>query len=241
MTDQQHRFIDEYLIDCNGTHAAIRAGYAKHSAQAVSSRLLSNAKVADELARRQKKLSEDAQITQKMVLERYWAIATANPNELTQYRRDNCRHCWGEGHAYQWTLPEYEAACEKAAADDVAAPPCIGGTDFDFTRPPHPDCPECKGEGRGAMHVADTRKLSDGALALYAGVKVGKDGLEIKVHDQLAALNAVGRHLGFFNDKLEVAVGEFDTAKLADTFGEAMAKSRKMTEAMRKDRAGGDD
>lgn len=35
MTDKQKRFCDEYLIDCNATQAAIRAGYSKKTAHAI--------------------------------------------------------------------------------------------------------------------------------------------------------------------------------------------------------------
>lgn len=39
---KQRAFVREYLIDRNGTQAAIRAGYSAHTAQEQSSRLLSN-------------------------------------------------------------------------------------------------------------------------------------------------------------------------------------------------------
>lgn len=42
---RQERFCREYIIDLNGTQAAIRAGYAENSAQEQASRLLSNAMV----------------------------------------------------------------------------------------------------------------------------------------------------------------------------------------------------
>lgn len=240
LSDNVKRFVDEYLVDLNGTQAVIRAGYAKGSARQTATRLLTNAVVAAEIARRQKMLSEKTEITHEMVLERYWMIATANPNDLAQYRRENCRHCWGDNHLYQWTLPEYEAACLQAKEDGLADPPEAGGFDFDPTRPPHPDCPQCRGEGVGRVFVTDTRKLTPQAAALYAGVKLGKDGLEVKTHNQLAALEAVGRHIGFFKDKVEVSTGDFDPAKLGAIFGEAMAKSRAMTEAMRRDRESSD-
>lgn len=36
MTDKQKRFCDEYLIDCNATQAAIRAGYSPKTAEKAS-------------------------------------------------------------------------------------------------------------------------------------------------------------------------------------------------------------
>ena len=42
LSEQRQRFVDEYLIDLNGTQAAIRAGYSVKTAQEQASRLLSN-------------------------------------------------------------------------------------------------------------------------------------------------------------------------------------------------------
>ncbi len=53
MTPKQERFIAEYLVDLNGTQAAIRSGYSPKTAQEQASRLLSNAMVAAEIQKRQ--------------------------------------------------------------------------------------------------------------------------------------------------------------------------------------------
>lgn len=45
LTIRQTRFIDEYLVDYNGTQAAIRAGYSQMAAKEQASRLLTNANV----------------------------------------------------------------------------------------------------------------------------------------------------------------------------------------------------
>lgn len=45
MNAKQKRFCDEYLIDCNATQAAIRAGYSEKTAQEQGARLLSNVMV----------------------------------------------------------------------------------------------------------------------------------------------------------------------------------------------------
>ena len=45
MTPKQAAFIDEYLIDHNGTQAAIRAGYSKRTARQQAVELLANAEV----------------------------------------------------------------------------------------------------------------------------------------------------------------------------------------------------
>ncbi len=45
LAPMQDRFCSEYLVDLNGTQAAIRAGYSEKSAHAEASRLLKNVKV----------------------------------------------------------------------------------------------------------------------------------------------------------------------------------------------------
>lgn len=45
MTEKQKRFCDEYLIDCNATQAAIRAGYSAKTANEQSTRLLANVNI----------------------------------------------------------------------------------------------------------------------------------------------------------------------------------------------------
>ncbi len=68
LTARQERFVAEYLIDLNATQAAIRAGYAKKSADVEGSRLLVNAKVAEAVAAAQAERSERTEITQDYVL-----------------------------------------------------------------------------------------------------------------------------------------------------------------------------
>lgn len=205
LTDKQRRFVDEYLIDLNATQAAIRAGYSKKTAPEQASRLLTNVKVAEAIAAGKSELSKRAEITADMVLERFWNIATADPNELIQLRRVCCRYCHGEDHAYQWRDPKEYAGALIAAdkADAKALPTDDGGYGFVATADPHPGCPRCYGEGHMDAHALDTRKLSDRSRMLYAGVKVTKDGVEIKMHDQMKALESVAKHLGMFVDRHE--------------------------------------
>lgn len=46
MTAKQARFIDEYLVDANGTQAAIRAGYGAAGARVAAHRLLTNVAIS---------------------------------------------------------------------------------------------------------------------------------------------------------------------------------------------------
>lgn len=42
LTPKRKRFADEYLVDCNGTQAAIRAGYSEKSSGTTASKLLAD-------------------------------------------------------------------------------------------------------------------------------------------------------------------------------------------------------
>lgn len=82
--------------------------------------------------------------------------------------------------------------------------------DDDPHEEPNKQCTRCRGYGRGKLIVSDTRNLSDDALALFAGIKIGKDGLEVKMHDKAAALVNVARHLGMFIDRIDAKVDHGD-------------------------------
>lgn len=53
LSDRQARFVDEYLLDANGTQAAIRAGYGAAGARVTAHRLLTNAAISSAVAARQ--------------------------------------------------------------------------------------------------------------------------------------------------------------------------------------------
>ncbi len=68
MTPKQQRFVDEYMIDCNGTQAAIRAGYSPKTADQQASRLLTKVKVAAAIAEAKQKQTERTEIDADYVL-----------------------------------------------------------------------------------------------------------------------------------------------------------------------------
>lgn len=205
LSPKRAEFVRQYLVDLNGTQAAIRAGYAPRSASQQADDLLRNPQVAAAVKEAMDERAARTEITADLVLKRWWDIANANVNDVVQYRRGACRYCYGTRHRFQWRSErEYQDACREAEAAKQEAPMCDGGFDFDETVSPHAKCPECNGLGVGRVQATDTDKLSGSALLLYDGVKATKDGLEIKILDRLKALDNVARHLGMFNDKLKV-------------------------------------
>lgn len=55
MTGKQEKFCVEYLVDLNGTQAAIRAGYSAKTAEATASRLLRNVNIKNYINELRKK------------------------------------------------------------------------------------------------------------------------------------------------------------------------------------------
>lgn len=99
---QQKRFVAEYLKDGNATQAAIRAGYSVKTAEQIGHQLLKKASVAQAIAQQQKASIERTLGSADEVLAQMWQLATFDANQLSQYRRGACRHCWGFGHHYKW-------------------------------------------------------------------------------------------------------------------------------------------
>ena len=65
LTKKQRRFADEYLIDCNATQAAIRAGYSPKTAKVTGAKMLTNvnlkAYIDEQLERIHNEKTADAQ------------------------------------------------------------------------------------------------------------------------------------------------------------------------------------
>ncbi len=59
MTAKQKRFCTEYLIDCNATQAAIRAGYSAKTAYSVGQRMLKNVEVKKYIDEQFERLKND--------------------------------------------------------------------------------------------------------------------------------------------------------------------------------------
>lgn len=207
--DQHELFCQEYLKDLNITQSAIRAGYSSVSAKQQGHRVFQRNEIQDRIAYLKKDRAEALKIEQVDVLSRLWGIATADPRELVKHKIVNCRFCWGEKHEYQWVDEhEYEKACQECREDEQSEPMCDGGFGFRRTKAPHPECTKCDGEGKGYVHVEDTSNLSETAQLLYAGVEQGKEGIKVKMHDQMGALKLVGQHIGMFKDKIEHDVSD---------------------------------
>ena len=61
-----------------------------------------------------------------------------------------------------------------------------------------------------SVKVKTTDQMPRDKLGAIAGIKEGANGIEIKLNDKEKALELIGRHLGMWNDKVELS-GEVKT------------------------------
>lgn len=256
LDSRQAKFVDLWLVTQNGTQSYLDAGYECKSdavAAAAASRLLKKVKDHPYTLAKRAELFANTELVTGNVIQRIYGAAMADARELVEYVYKCCRCCHGKDFRYQMTPREMDARKARheelkieAKLEKRPAPKFdeLGGLGFDTNRDPHPDCPECNGNGIGQLVLKDTRHLSPGALALYGGVKETKDGLEMKVYDARPYLEMLGR---IFNMNIEPAappVAVVDRAALDDAYAKGMQATQAQRAAMAKrlaDIAGLDD
>lgn len=171
LTALEEAFITEYMRNGeNGTAAWMFAhpGTSPSVAAVSAHHKLRKPNVAARIATERKRLARAFEIDRDGLMQRFLAIVEADPNELTQMRHIACETCYGG---------------QRGEAMYVDA---------------DPECMRCAGEGVAIPWIADTRKLSPAARALFAGVKQTKDGVQLLMHDKMAALVNVGKILGVY-------------------------------------------
>ena len=200
LTPKQQRFVEEYLVDLNGAQAAIRAGYSPDTARQMATENLSKPYIQLAIAEERKAQQERTQVTADKVVTELALIAFADARELVEVKTGCCRCCWGEGFKFQRTVGEYNHDREQwlNKGKDPSEFEDQGGIGFNPRKLPHPECPNCGGDGDARVVLKDTRTLSTRAAALYAGAKQTKDGIEIKMHSKLDALEKLAKHVGLY-------------------------------------------
>lgn len=82
MTPKQQRFVGEYLIDLNGTRAAIRAGYSPRTATKIVSELLTKPDISQTIGRAMADRAEKTGVTVERVIEELARIAFADVRDV---------------------------------------------------------------------------------------------------------------------------------------------------------------
>ncbi|HID3901630.1 TPA: terminase small subunit [Escherichia coli] len=189
ISDQQAKFAMLVAQGKKPTEAYRLAGYEGegNTAWVAASRLYRNDKVFRAISYFRNQYQKRYTADLDLLVSQLMAIVLADPNQLAQFRRVNCRYCWGGNHLYQWRdIAEFDKAAAQASRDGKPEPE-YGGLGFVDNAIPNPDCPKCCGEGTGQLYMADTTLLDGDARQLYAGAKLGKFGVEILLEDKAAA------------------------------------------------------
>jgi phage terminase small subunit len=154
--DRYEAFAREYVIDLNGTRAAIAAGYAEGSAHVAASQLLRKTKVRQLIAGLQTKRASKLEVKAERVLEELSRIAFSNMADYMEIDE---------------TGKPVGLDLRKLTRDQAA---CIQEISEDSTG----------GSGDGERRLIIRRKF--------------------KLADKLKANELLCRHLGMFNDKIQV-------------------------------------
>ena len=148
LTDKQRRFVDEYLIDLNGTQAAIRAGYSAKPANEQASRMLANVSIQQAVSEAMAERSKRTGVNQDRIVLELARIAFLKMTDVVD----------SEGRIK-----------ENASEDDLA---CIESIKYKHS---------------------DTETGSSTER-------------EVKTASKLKAMELLGKHLGMWNDRLDVNV-----------------------------------
>lgn len=82
LTPKQSMFVQEYLVDFNGTQACIRAGYSAKCADVMATKLVANGKIQARIQVGMRKREEKIGVTQADVLQFWCDIALTPLDEL---------------------------------------------------------------------------------------------------------------------------------------------------------------
>ncbi len=222
------RFVDEYLIDLDAERAAATLGLDPRDGV----RLAASPSFQRQLDAAQSRRSHYTQIYGENVLRRLWQAYAFDARRMIELRRVCCRFCHGLDHRYQFTPEELRQATQTHLQQQMRLPePRVpfddqGGLGYDRWADPHPDCPECAGQGEHAVYLHDTRDYTPSEALMYLGVKVNKDNsvqlllrdlnqIESKLMDHLGLGKQPDRHAHFHLDPATMSDEQLDQALAA--------------------------
>lgn len=189
ISGQQALFVYWYIKTRNRVMAYKKAKYkcTGLNVYPAATQVYRNIHVAKAIRVLEKRVSERYTANLDELVDQLVSITRADPNAISQYRRVNCRYCWGENHLYQWRdIQEFDRAAAKNAKDGKPEPE-YGGLGFINNMDPNSDCPRCNGEGIGEIKLGDTRDLDADEHAYFLGVKQTKNGIEVITESKQAA------------------------------------------------------
>lgn len=84
LTKKQEKFCKEYLVDFNGTQAAIRAGFAPKNANVTAAKYLAKSSISNQIKKLQSKQDEKYEFTQEDFREKVMAIINFDIRDILE-------------------------------------------------------------------------------------------------------------------------------------------------------------
>lgn len=112
LTPKQRVFCEEYVIDYNGTRAAIKAGYSENAARSIASENLTKPNIKDYIQYLKDNVQEIAGLSQLMVVKELKKIAFANPSDL--------RKGWTELKEWEDLTEDQKATIAEVAHSEMS-------------------------------------------------------------------------------------------------------------------------
>jgi phage terminase small subunit len=220
LDQRESEFVRHYVKTGSAYKAAIAAGYSHLTADRKAGAWVgigrgSKPRVRAALDELRNRMDEETIMERKDLMRMWSQAACADHNEFIEHRRVCCRYCYSPNGDYQETRAErrvrekdyYERlsmSLMNSPAKKIVAKPGpfdeLAGVLYDRRKPINLECTECFGEGIEHVMVKDTRKLSKGAKAAFQGVKVTKDGIEIKTMGREGMTDKLARAWGLYKD-----------------------------------------
>lgn len=208
LTAKQEAFA-RHFVEHRDPKAAYRHAYSANgndnTVAVAAHRILAQPQVALAIKEFEQTERNREVLTPAKALELWMDLVNADPAELISTVRYACRNCHGVDHKYHWFNHEYEAALFAAQTGATALPDIAGGLGYSRLLEPHPECPECRGDGETETRITPTEQLSRGARLLFGGVKRTKFGPEPIILDKARALENASRIVGAYSDRLNVS------------------------------------
>lgn len=195
-TDKEKSFIENYVIDKNGTQAAIRAGYSEATANSISTTLLTKPRIKTAIELKLAELSVKNELTADRIVKEYMKLAF--------YETDNFYHIyyelatWKKG--YRRVKRRYG---ERLTVDEYNSLPS-NKKDF-YSR---------------YKKLKEFDEMSEDDRRAIVGVSYDKNNnMILKLADKQKALESLSKHLGIFeadnkqkNQNITVSLSGSDAA-----------------------------
>jgi phage terminase small subunit len=206
VTEQEERFLRHWVSHSYGKPkwSAVAAGYPEVTAQHKAWGLLSQARIQNRLAEIERELFQSTNIDAETLFREVVTqnLRLARARVPVQVWNPPCRYCHGDNHEYQRTHAEFERdwkshinkpiKLSRHSGKPIRIPifDPEGGSGYDETLPPHPDCPECRGEGdtkHPIVKIKDSRFFTAEERELFHGAEMTKAGVKTIWKDQAHA------------------------------------------------------